>query len=423
MKSAFADACGLVEEVLTGDTRQSIVAEAAASGVFATALAHLRDGMRADAFRAGRRGFSFKRFVAAFDRATRDEGLHALHDWDGLADRINADSIPVDVLTFIIGQRASNPVDTRVLAIALDYYLMYILALLAMRAWDGDDPDGNLDRVGALLGLLQGPGGSGQRFSDDAETLLLIATSHFEIDETGYDRLLVRVRTLDEAHRLRVAMGHAHCMGGHLRFGFEATYARDTASMRNDNRADYPWLCFALTALMRAYARLADAGSSGLERDRIVEGLINGLTADAGAFAAAPPDALSAVREEWDEFHALFHAIARRWRPTPSAPARRIGLLADRAVLQLLAEPAERRDGRRHAVGRAVAAEPQRPAHRRAARRCRRGQERIRLATTLMGYARSNPDPIRGRLMPAIVYDPQTGHRAFAETLRALQGR
>ena len=39
-------------------------------------------------------------------------------------------------------------------------------------------------------GQLQGPDGSGQRFVDDAETLILIATSHFEIVERGYGALL-----------------------------------------------------------------------------------------------------------------------------------------------------------------------------------------------------------------------------------------
>ena len=42
------------------------------------------------------------------------------------------------------------------------------------------------------------------------------------------------------------------------------------------------------------------------------------------------------------------------------------------------------------------------------------------LATTLMGYARSNPDRIRGRLMPVIVYDPQAGRRAFSIAMEKL---
>jgi hypothetical protein len=42
------------------------------------------------------------------------------------------------------------------------------------------------------------------------------------------------------------------------------------------------------------------------------------------------------------------------------------------------------------------------------------------LATTLMGYARSHPDRIRGRLMPVIVYDPQAGRRAYSVTIEKL---
>jgi hypothetical protein len=42
------------------------------------------------------------------------------------------------------------------------------------------------------------------------------------------------------------------------------------------------------------------------------------------------------------------------------------------------------------------------------------------LATTLMAYARSNPDRIRGRLMPVIVYDPQAGRRAYTVAIEKL---
>ena len=43
------------------------------------------------------------------------------------------------------------------------------------------------------------------------------------------------------------------------------------------------------------------------------------------------------------------------------------------------------------------------------------------LAVTLMGYARANPDTIRGRPMPVIVYDPATGRDAFAVTMRKIR--
>ena len=42
-------------------------------------------------------------------------------------------------------------------------------------------------------------------------------------------------------------------------------------------------------------------------------------------------------------------------------------------------------------------------------------------AATPMGYARANPDTIRGRPMPVIVYDPATGREAFAVTMRKIR--
>src|SRR4030095_11759406 len=121
----------------------------------------------------------------------------------------NPDMISVDVLNYIADNRGDEPTEPIVLAILLDYYFLYLLALLSLRLWDQGDADENLDRLGQLLALLQGEGGSGQRFANDAETLILIATSHFEIDEHGYDRLLERTRTLNHAHQARIALGHA----------------------------------------------------------------------------------------------------------------------------------------------------------------------------------------------------------------------
>ena len=43
------------------------------------------------------------------------------------------------------------------------------------------------------------------------------------------------------------------------------------------------------------------------------------------------------------------------------------------------------------------------------------------LANTLMTYARLNPDRIRGRLMPVIVYDPGAGRQAFGTTMRRIK--
>ena len=49
--------------------------------------------------------------------------------------------------------------------------------------------------------------------------------------------------------------------------------------MRDDNVVDYPWLLFSVGTLMEAYARMHDGNVRGIERERVVEGLLNGLDA------------------------------------------------------------------------------------------------------------------------------------------------
>src|SRR4029077_15877598 len=248
---SFTDACALLEPALTADARREILAGTADARDFAQALRRLRAGMKAHAWKVGGRRLDLDEAVARYDRRTRGDGFHVLHDWDGKADQVNADIIPIAVLDYLIAPRGRDPPDAAALAILLDYYFFHLLSLFALRIWDEGDPDANLDRLNALLLILQGPDGGGQRFVDDAETLILIATSHFEIVERGYAALLTRVRTLNDAHRVRIAVAHCVSMGSHLRFGFEATYGRDTVVMRDDNVADYPWLCFALMTVMR----------------------------------------------------------------------------------------------------------------------------------------------------------------------------
>src|SRR5687767_3963931 len=241
--------------------------------------------MRANQFRAHGHQIFLDRVISSYDGRTRAEGFHILHDWDGVAQQTNPDIIPIDVLHFVAEQRGGEAASRAEVAILLDYYFMHVLALLTMRIWDDGDPDENLARVDALLAALQGPRGSGQQFAADAATLMLIGTSHFEPEEWGYGQLLSRVRTLNDRHQFEIALCHAASMGCHLRFGFEAQCGRDTLALRDDNLADYPWLCFALGAVMKEYGRLADANvqnrsSSTVDRDRAVieEALLNGLS-------------------------------------------------------------------------------------------------------------------------------------------------
>src|SRR4029453_14098556 len=239
----------------------------------AGALGRLRESLRAHAWRSVSPAIDLGRSIKKYDKRTRGDGFHALHDWDGIADKVNPETIPVDVLDYLVRERGGEPVAPAVLAILLDYYFMHILALVALRIWDEDDADRNLERVDRLLGLFQGPDGRGQKFADDAETLILISTSHFELAEWGYDKLLTRAKSLGRQHRLRMAMGHAASIGSHLRFGFEATYGGDTGKTRGENGATYPWLCFALSTLMHEYVRMRGEGVDAAGRRALVESL------------------------------------------------------------------------------------------------------------------------------------------------------
>jgi hypothetical protein len=418
---SFDGACALIETALGGGARRDILEGVSASRDFTQALRRLRAGMRAHAWKAGGGKIDLDEAVGKYDRRTRQDGFHVLHDWDGKADHVNDDIIPVDVLDYMIAKRGAGPFAENALAILLDYYFLHLLALFSLRIWDEGDPDANLDRLDALVDLLQGPDGSGQPFVDDAATLILIATSHFEIVERGYGALLARVRTLNPEHRGRIALAHTVSMGSHLRFGFEATYGRDTVVMRDDNVADYPWLCFALKTMIEEYARLEAAGTSDEATAPIVEGILNGLSADARAFVGQPPASLSGSEGDRAEFRELFlrHRDTLLERFQNFKPAADLysplsfffnfshnvlkGTVVD-ALLRGRAWPLTF-DDMLTALSRDEAEMALK-------------QE---LAVTLMGHARANPDTIRGRPMPVIVYDPSTGRDAFAVTMRKIR--
>jgi hypothetical protein len=418
---SFDAACAQVQAAL--GARRDIVEEVAGVRTFRAALTRLREMMRTDVWPVDGASLNLGRYVRAFDSQMRLHGFHALHDWDGKAERVNENTIPIDVLDFVAGLRGDDPPDRAALAILLDYHFVYVLALLSLKIWDHIEADENLDRLDALVHELQGPNGSGQPFIADSETLLLIATSHYELEDGAYDRLLDRVRTLNERHRTKIALSHAASIGSHLRFGFEATYGRDTVVMRNDNVADYPWLSFSVATLMGEYIRLRDAGATGSERETVVEALVNGLSPDARAFVGDhPPASLAGCEEEGAVFRSQFLAwrddlLGEMERHRPSLRSYSPfsfffnfsqnvlkGTVVD-ALLRGRAWPLSLND-----LLTAVPADEDRT------------REKERLATTLMGYARSSPDRIRGKLTPVIVYDPAAGRQAFAVTLRKLKG-
>jgi hypothetical protein len=419
--SAFAQACAALETTLDGPLRRAIAGAAARQPTMRLALAYLIDRMRAHAWRAAGTDVDLGAVVDELDRATRVEGFHVLHDWNGKADRVTANTIPVDALEFVTSHIGDRSADPGSLAVALDYYFVYLLALVAMRAWDESEPGANLDRVTQLLTHLQGPFGSGQRFADNAETLLLIATSHYEPNETGYDLLLARARALPDSNRTSMALTHAQAMGGHLRFGYEVTYGKDFKAMRDDNGADYPWLLFGLSGLMDEYDRMTERGQTGVERDRVVEGLISALTPDPTAVLGKPVSWFAPHQAELDRFLKLFarHGASlakavetHRPRDQGYWPIALFfnfsqnvlkGAVVD-GLLRGSAAPAGLND-----LFTGVPQEGPLP------------EVKAGISRRLMAYARANPDTIRGRLSPVIVYDPVVGRQSFGGAMRAIK--
>jgi hypothetical protein len=412
----FDDGCALIEAALAGPTRRDIVAEAAQSKDFGRALGWLREGMRANVWSSGPQRINLEHIVNAFDRRTRQDGFHVLHDWDGKADRVNEDTIPVDVLNYLIEHRGAEPPDTRALAILVDYYFFHVLAVFALRIWDEGDADANLDRLSRLMQALQGSDGSGQPFAANAETLILIATSHFELQERGYDKLLARVKALNDTHRTAIALGHAGSMGCHLRFGFEATYRRDTLVMRRDNVADYPWLCFALSTLMQEYSRRKAEGLDDRD-DTTAEGILNGLSPDARAFVGESPAVLANCEQERAAFRERFLGYCddlldtfERFRPSERrfSPLSFFFNFSHNVLKGIVIDALLRGRAWTVTLNDLLTANGD-------------GAPKAQLAETLMAYARSSPDTINGRPTPVIVYDPDSGRDAFGITMRKLR--
>jgi hypothetical protein len=419
----FAGACALIESALRGTARREIVAAVSASETLGKALLRLRESMRSNVWKADAHHINLDVCVREYDRRTREDGFHVLHDWDGKADRVNEDTIPIDVLNYLIEKRGAEPCDSTALAILVDYYFLHILALLSLRVWDDGDPDGSLDRLNRLVGELQGPNGSGQPLVDNAETLILIATSHFELEERGFGTLLEKVRTLNRPHRANIALVHAASMGCHLRFGFEAQCGRDTIALRDDNTADYPWLCFALATLMSEYSRTPSDNVQTVERDAIVEAMLNGLTADARAFVGDhPPASLAACEAERSEFATLFQRHRdtlldefERQRPSDRAysPMSFSFNFSHNVLKGIVIDALLWGDAWDLTFNDLLKGSPSGDS---------KGETKGTLANTLMGYARSSPDRIRGRLMPVITYDPLAGRQAFGVAMRKMKG-
>lgn len=414
----FRGACELLEEALSGSVREEILDGLGSATDLGRALLRLRRQLRGHVLRAGRRDVDLAEIARDYDARTRHEGFHVLHDWDGISERFNEDVIAVDVLNYLVKKRGRERTDRAALAVLLDYYFLYVLALLSLRIWDEGDADENLDRLGRLVAHLQGPRGSGQGFVSDPETLILVAISNYEPEERAYHDLLAKVRTLDRVHRARLARATAVIMGSHLRFGFAATYGEDMVAMRDDNSVDYAWLCFALATLMAEYARLRQAGAGDEERDGIAEAILNGLCSDAEAFFGEAPAVVWPYEADRAAFLELFdalrpHLLSQWERYVPGeqsySPLSFRFNFPHNVVKGAVVDALLWGEAWSVTLDDLLTDRPRpEPA----------GRTREGLARTLTRQARAAPSRIRGRPMPVIVYDAKAGREAFAETTR-----
>jgi hypothetical protein len=414
-------ACQLLEAILASDARREILAAALKSGGARPAMQRLRDGMRSHSFRSASASFQLGPITETFDSQIPGVGFHVLHDWDGQAERLTPEIIPVDLLQYFIGLPPQHYSAEAALRILFDYYFVYLLALLAVGAWREGDANRNLDETTRLLGLLQGEKGSGHQFVGNAETLIVIATSHFEPDENAYRELLSNVSSLDDPHRTTCALAYAAIMASHLRHGFEGLYKRDINIMREDNGTDYPWVFFSVATLMKEYARLHREGVYGEQRDTVVEGIINGLLPDARALVGKAPPCLAGYETERSEFCELFYAHkedllaefeARRPSDQAHSPLSLNFNFPHNAIKGIVAISIGAGRVAPLPFNQLLTGVPFTPAL--------EGGRRL-LVQKLANLARSAPEIIRGRPVPMFSYDPSRGSRGFVETIGVIR--
>jgi hypothetical protein len=274
------DVFPLLEHALRPAMRVEILDAVESTRGHATAMAGLRKRIREHTFPTSGSPIAFERMVRDLDRRTRIDGFHALQSWDYRAHRFVDEPTAILMLNRVASRGEPAVAERAVLSTLLNQYFLWILGLVALRAWDDGDPNESLSRVTALLALLKSSPDGAPAFVENAELLLLLATSQYHPSENAYSNLLDRVRSLDDAHRARVALYSAATLGGHLRWGFRFMYRQDYVRMRDDNVVDYPWLLFAVETLLERYCEGVNRGASDGDVALITAGLVNGLSAD-----------------------------------------------------------------------------------------------------------------------------------------------
>ncbi len=408
-------------DLLAGPARATILDGVCARGAFDDWLRRIRSAMSEHRFLVGERRVDLGRHVRRLDVRTRRDGFRVLHAWNHRTHDFTDDVVPVLMIDFFQRAGPKDPDERLTLELLLDYYFLHVLALCAMRVWDAEDPDAALTRLTGLVVALQGEHGSRHQFVADAETLLIYALSQFHPEEQAYDRIIERVSTLSDAHRLAFARVSAAVLSSHLRWGFWLMYGRDVVRMRNDNVGDYPWLLSSVLTLTRAWVRAREDGASERERDDVLEALLQGIAADPWAFTGSPPPALDEYGSDYGELVGLLkeHGGAlldelERHRPTKTSyaplalhfnfPHNALVAVVTLALLEGRPQPLTLNQ----LFMRELDDPPQE-------------ETQEGLARTLMAFSGGSPDRLGYRGAMLVAYDPLSAMRSYSMTMRALR--
>lgn len=297
----YASACDQLEHALGDGTRARILDALTAHDAFGECASALRNAMRTHTFPTGAEPLRLQHIVHSFDSRAQRTGLHVLQSWDYVAHRFAPDITPVLMLDRFARDDMAVERQRSTLSVLLDHYFVSVLGLIVVRAWDEGDTNDNLDRATSLLRILHGHDSGNCRFVDDAETLLLLAVSHYHPEEHVYEQIARRFDALTGVRRRRMAEACAAVLGGHLRWGLRHMYRRDVARMHADNVVDYPFVVYGVLNLLRDFEAERSAGIGGLAHARTVEALLNGLSADPTFATNRTPHWLRSHREEHEE--------------------------------------------------------------------------------------------------------------------------
>lgn len=417
----LTDLVDTLEDLLVGPARAEILDGMCARGGFEDWLRRIRAAMGEHRLTAGERRIDLRQTVRRLDVRTRKDGFRVLHSWDHTSHEFTEDVVPVLMIDFFERAGPRDPEARFTLELLLDYYFFHLLALCVMRVWDGDDPDATMTRLTGLVEALQGEHGSRHRFVADAETLLIYALSQFHPEEQAYDRIIERVSTLGEGHRVAFARVSAAVLGAHLRWGFWLMYGRDVVRMRNDNVGDYPWLLSSVLTLVRAWVRGVEGDAPEDERDDLLESLLQGLAADPWAFTGSIPAALAGHASEYGELRGLLERHGERLlgelerhRPTKASyaplalhfnfPHNALVAIVTLALLEGKPQALSLND----LFTRELPEPPE-------------GETQEGLARTLMAFSGGSPDRLGRRGAMLVAYDPLSAMRSFSMTTKALR--